>query len=106
MQIADWFCIFTDLFTDSSDFCSSISLRSSHSLAWCKPMGQSSGTVNMDKVFLVSSSFRAEAYTFSAKSRTLSSTSWREIFVNWRGISARSGANKKLNAKNVGSFYY
>jgi len=66
----------------SSDCCSASSLSSSLCLASCRPMGQSSGTVNMDKVFLDSSSFRAEAYTFSAMSRTFSSTSWREILVN------------------------
>lgn len=53
-------------------------------------MGQSSCTVYSAMASLVSSSFRAEAYTFSASRRTFSSTSLMDILGKSRGVSAES----------------
>lgn len=77
------------LLTDSWDCCSAISFCSSFSLVSFRPMGQSSGTVNRARVSLLSSSFRAEAYTFSAIRRTLSSTSCIDTFGKRRGKSEK-----------------
>lgn len=78
----------TNLFAVSTDFCSASSFCSSLSLASFCPMGQSSGTVKRDRASLLSSSRSTLANTFSARSRTCSSTSEMFSLGNWRGISA------------------
>lgn len=99
---SSWFSVSSDLLTLSSECSAASSLSSSRSLAWWRPMGQSSGTVNIDMTSLVFSSFNADAYTFSASCLTRSSTSLKEIFGNCRGISAtwiQVQSKKKITPK-------
>lgn len=86
LRVDCWDC------SSASSFCSVLCLSS------CRPMGQSSGTENSAIAFLLSSSFRAEAYTLSASRRMLSSTSLIDIFGKSRAASEEEeGERLELN---------